>query len=274
MSSYLSVLIWSFVAVAPIAIALRFAARRRSRNGAVLGGCLCGCLGYLVGVVQLGWPLPDVVAWTAIGTVGAVVAALAIAIWGDALRAIYRRPILTVRLKPALPDCLKTEVGAKLPDGTQIPAGHSYFCRLRVENGGRAEAQDVEIQLMRLWQEDAQGKLTEVTEFIPLNLKWAYIGRITLPKLQPGLSRHCDLCHTLRFPDGTLKIILDTDWIPNPLASGTYPTIKDAGVYVIDAAVAADNATLLRPPHGGLAKNASRPDNPAMQSPPPPQRSI
>ena len=247
MANYLAFLIWSVASVAAIGIAIGLALSRRSPNAAVLGGCLGGGVTYLIGNVELGWPLPDVAAWTAIGTVGAVIAALAIAIWADYLRALYRRPILALRMKPALPDCLKTEIGAKLPDDTQIPAGHSYFCRLRVENRGRAEAQDVEIQLVRLWQEGAEGKLVEVTEFIPLNLKWAYIGRITLPKLQPGLSRHCDLCHTLRFPDGTLKIILDTDWIPNPLASGAYPTIKDPGIYVIDAAVAADNSKLLRP---------------------------
>ncbi len=189
--------------------------------------------------------------WTAVGTVGSAAGALfavLVALWlGLFGPRRVTKPKLKVSIEMKAPDCHKINatasyqlMGATIP-GT-IP---QYYCRLRVGNDGNEEARDVEVQLIRLWRLDGDGKRAQDPVFIPLSLVWSHSNPpvSARPKLLPGLFRHCDLCHVSRPPDQReAEIEFNTEVRPNEFRPGEWPTLKPPGEYQLEFGVAASNA--------------------------------
>lgn len=111
---------------------------------------------------------PSIADWlTAIGTVGAVIAALLIAFLGT-LQRKYRKPILEIKFENRQPFCRHAELA-----GVTHPHPNAYFLRLRVRNTGRSMARDCEGKLVKIL--DVQPPY-ERTDFDPSNLHWAGHG--------------------------------------------------------------------------------------------------
>src|ERR1700674_3645991 len=100
---------------------------------------------------SIDWP-----AWlTAIGTGGAVVVALVLAIWGEKVRSFWFRPKLDITIEPRPPDCIKIQTRVTSPrTGEFIEMSNAYYCRLQVWNHGNVPARDVEVTLLRLHRKE------------------------------------------------------------------------------------------------------------------------
>jgi hypothetical protein len=171
---------------------------------------------------------------TALGTVGSVIAALVLALWGEEIRRLVARPKLSLRARVQRPDSERT----KRQTVTGEDAGTAYFFRLAVRNRGNIAAHDVQVFLARVDRITDNGP-EKVAEFTPMNLNWAYRGSATLPTLLPNMPpTYCDLAHVdepgrARGPDIMLNerleravLALDVEFPPNTLGhllvAGTY----------------------------------------------------
>src|SRR5580693_1551142 len=103
---------------------------------------------------------------TAIGTVGATVLALVLALWGEKLTRWFIRPELSLKTNVGRPD---SEGVHRQVNGT--PSGLAYFFRLAIRNKGNTAANDVQIFLNKI-ERLVGGKPEPVTAFTPMNLLW------------------------------------------------------------------------------------------------------
>jgi hypothetical protein len=172
--------------------------------------------------------------FTALGTVGAVVVAL-----GLALGWIGKKGSLEVFQDDHPPDShhIMSTAGTQ-----QFP---SYYCRLRVHNHGGGEARGVEVQMLALRKKDKNGQMVSDPVFLPLDLQWSF-GEVQRPKLLPGVFRYCDLVH-VDSPAPKRLVFHNAGFpaMPNEIRPGEHPTIKDPGEYELDVAVAARNAATI-----------------------------
>jgi hypothetical protein len=200
----------------------------------------------------------------AIGTMLAVIAALAIALFQDKFRAWIMRPKLDVSIDLSPPDCHKTKLGLSRPVGIPRtdrglrPAEYIdvYYLRLRVTNSGNEKAESVEVFAAQLLKQQADGTFKEVDWFLPMNLIWSHFKppEIFLPAISPDTYKQCDLAHILE-PKGRQtvsgehktwpnihpdKTILSLDTVVKPF---TDSHLLPFGTYHLTIIVAASNAT-------------------------------
>lgn len=128
---------------------------------------------------------PSITDWlTAIGTVGAVTVAL----FKDEILRRFRRPKLSVRITPEAPDCLlsPSTVGR---EGRVLWSGNIYWLRLWIENVGTVRAEQVQVFASKLFKRNANREFTPVSEFTPMNLRWANARDWKNPEIfAPGIS--------------------------------------------------------------------------------------
>lgn len=186
-------------------------------------------------------------AGSAIATALAVVVALVIAIWGDDMKAWFRKPLLTLSIRPHAPDCHKIMTTGFNPQGWFALQYMSYFMRFAIGNDGRTAAKNVVVRALKLWCRAANGTYTEDPYFLPMNLIWSHSSTQTQPqgsviasRIDPQLPRHCDLGHVDEGGGGLLTFC--TEVKPNEVAPNVWPTVKPAGHYRLSVAVVADNA--------------------------------
>jgi hypothetical protein len=187
--------------------------------------------------------------WVAVGagaTLFTGLVALFIAVFGTSLQTLLFKPKLRVSIEMRPPDCTKIRAvyGTRVTETGTEPTSFvdSYYYRLQITNTGNREAQDVEVRLLRL-QVTVGAESKEDRDFFPLNLKWSNTGQVTAPRIQPKLSKHCDLCQILGNDPGFIEFV--TEVTPNPLRPGIWATKKPAGVYRLVIAVAANNASVV-----------------------------
>jgi len=177
---------------------------------------------------------------TAIGTVGAVIVALVLALFGEKIGRLVVRPKLSLRkVRVGRPDSERT----RRVTMTGANAGIAYFFRLAILNRGNTAAHDVQVFLESV-ERVVNGKPEEVTEFTPMNLVWSYRGSATLPTLLPDMPpTYCDLAHVDEpKPEVDLKekqaasLVLDVEFPPN-----TGGHVLDAGTYYFHLILAGAN---------------------------------
>jgi len=106
------------------------------------------------------------------------------------------RPKLAVSISGQPPDCHKTRVVTRLPDGN-LQYGECYYLRLRVENSGKKRAELVEVFVGELQKLEAAGVFSPDTSFAPMRLKWSYADTPELSGISPNTHRHCDVAHII-----------------------------------------------------------------------------
>jgi hypothetical protein len=207
-----------------------------------------------VGQPEKSWNSVDGV--IALGTLGAVVVALVVGVLGI-LRPEFRslvglRPKLRAELMMAPPDAHRIVSIAMTADRKKKAEIPTYYFRLRITNGGRVRADNVQVMAMTLRRFDnAAGHWIEEATFFPLYLTWSNIGGTTAPTIAQGMYRHCDLCHvqewwttaTLGKRQWPPLFKLNTEVDPNPVGKDKFPpNMKRPGRYQLTIAVVADNA--------------------------------
>lgn len=143
----------------------------------------------------------------AIGTLlGVLVTSLAVivALFGEAIRAWFRRPRLRILPTESGPPDLvkiptKRENQLLVPQKSGPPhlvktttaEADTYYLRVRVKNFGKVRAENVEVFAARLFRQ-SDGNFQEVPDFLPMTLKWAHRGPV-LPDLSPESYRYCSV---------------------------------------------------------------------------------
>jgi hypothetical protein len=136
-----------------------------------------------------------------VGTIGAVIVALSLALWGQWVGQLFFRPVLNLEAKVQLPDaCLVRRYG-RLDDSHVIDLGEYYYFRLAITNTGNNTANDVQVFLSKV--ERLNGDQTEIVRrFTPMNLIWTNteqlpakdkVTRAVLLADTPPV--YCDLAH-------------------------------------------------------------------------------
>jgi hypothetical protein len=125
-------------------------------------------------------------------------AAVVIALFKDELLRRYRRPQLSVRLRPEPPDCLLVPNATVYNNAEVIWTRRIYWVRFWIENNGISRAEQVQVFASRLFREGANQKVAPVADFAPMNLRWSNSRDPNNPEIfTPGISgrfgRHCDL---------------------------------------------------------------------------------
>lgn len=161
----------------------------------------------------------------------------------------YERPEFNVSIKLENPDCLKIPVTSSA--GSQLY--ETFYLRFKVENTGNYKLEAIELIALELYKKSQNGRYSKVTQFLPMNLKWANFGELTMPTIPPLLYKHCDLGHIIQNPNpfvgenqllqrfGLLRtsnvvLILDTQVTPNTGSNYLLP-----GEYKLKIVVAANN---------------------------------
>ncbi len=179
----------------------------------------------------------------------AVIVALLLGLGGifsiqDWIKNKLTKPTLSVEIKLGPPDCLKIAVSNSQ---TGQFLYYAYYFRLRVENIGNYQMQEVEVVVLELEKKGRNNRYSKVSSFLPMNLTWSHIGQVTIPKIQPGLFKYCDLGHVVESIHANLQqfgitttsqivFILDTQVTPN-----TGSNILLPGEYSIKITFAANN---------------------------------
>jgi hypothetical protein len=180
---------------------------------------------------------------TALGTVGAVIVALALALWGEKIGRLFNRPRLFLEAhvgRPASVSVRRQRRVELLPlkpitrGGTfDIDAGIAYYFRLAIRNGGNTDARDVQVFLENVERIPSNGSPEKIVECTPMNLLWSNRGNATLPALLPEMPPvYCDFVHVEAPMPGSLEeqpdgqLVLDVEFPSNTgdhvLAAGTY----------------------------------------------------
>jgi hypothetical protein len=137
---------------------------------------------------------------TAIGTIGAVIVALLLALRGQWISLLLSHPALDLDAKVQRPDADK--VRRYRLNGSQVTdLGEYYYFRLAVTNKGKTAANDVQVFLSKV--ERLNGDQTEiVSRFTPMNLKWTNTEQLPAKDratrsvlLADTPPVYCDLAH-------------------------------------------------------------------------------
>jgi hypothetical protein len=173
----------------------------------------------------------DLADWmTAIGTVGAVAAAL----FGRNIRRLWNRPRVRAIVRPNSRD----------HSFERIRNGHDgydqgYFLRLWVDNQGDERAERVQVFLDLVSKAQLDGTFNPVDGFLSMNLRWAHesSGRpeAFAEVISPGIGRQCNVGGVMKSTPN--EFILWTEAGPSSRSNVLPP-----GVYKLELKIAASNA--------------------------------
>jgi hypothetical protein len=157
---------------------------------------------------------------------------------------IFFKPKLDVTFQLSQPDSHKTVVTYKEDNYTH----ETYFLRMRIENNGNYQLDDVEAMVVERANMGTNGKYEKDNEFLPLNLLWSNTGEITKRKIQPKLFKYLDvgrvseankdrMINVFSFTkDSKVALVLYVEMMTN---KGTYVFVP--GEYKIKIIFAANN---------------------------------
>jgi hypothetical protein len=182
---------------------------------------------------------------TALGTVGAVVAALVIALFGKEMGRWFYRPKLDLDAVVRRPDSERVGRWQLVAKNVHVPLGEVWFFRLAVANGAATPARDVQVYLQRV--EKADGSV--VDKFTPMNLKWTNTNETTRKVLLKGVPALCDFIH---IGDPTSRSVSGEDLPTVPASQGVMALDVEAtntasghlhgpGAYLFHLLVAGEN---------------------------------
>lgn len=216
---------------------------------------------------------PPPTSWVPFVAAAATLIAALVALFKEDVVKKWRRPTLSLRLTLAAPDSVQMPVVVTYrytgtPDFYVPPAsgdmalapaveregrwtGNCYFFRLWVKNTGHL-GERVQVYVDSVSREMGDGRTELVTDFIPMNLRWADSPTdkpLIFETINPAMGRYCDFAavsaptnptEALRdgMAQGEVTFNLQTQVTPNTQGNRLKP-----GKYKIKLLVAASNAT-------------------------------
>jgi hypothetical protein len=172
-----------------------------------------------------GW---DAETWTAVGTVGATIVALALALIGAFAKSV-NASIQKPRLKPLVKQL------SKHSELIAIDGQGWWQLRVPIINSGlRGAATNVEVFLSGITKENDDDSFLAPT-YLPIRLHWTHAGGQICPRIPAGVNRLLDFgkvspsTHVLRF-DTEISLVNEVLVLPS-------------GSYILKIIVAADNVT-------------------------------
>ena len=191
--------------------------------------------------------MPTITDWlTSIGTVGAVIVAVVLALWGGQIRQFGSRARFKVLFERKPPDCQLVTNLEPINHFTSI-ATPAALVRFRVDKNGITAASNVEVRMLQLWRAGADGILKLDPDFLPVNLVWTNSQSTTTRVIHPGLPRHCDFLSVLQSGDPTdLTFFFNTDVERQDVREGINPYINGKGRYRVEIGISADDMPPLR----------------------------
>src|SRR5579884_1710861 len=218
---------------------------------------------------------PPLSGWVPFTAAAATLLATLVALFKEDVVKLWRRPRLSLRMTLAAPDCVQMPVVVRYrpvgpPDMYTAPSsgsfgftpgveqeereerwtGGCYFFRLWVKNTGHL-AERVQVYVDSISREMGDGHSELVTDFIPMNLRWADSpseNPLIFETINPAMGRYCDF-GSVSEPSNPTEILRDgmrqgestfnlqTQVTPNTLGNRLKP-----GKYTIRLLIAASNA--------------------------------
>jgi hypothetical protein len=112
-----------------------------------------------------------------------------IAVFQDQIRSWQFRPKLSMSIQCVPPDCHKTKFSS---ESTHVSANCYYF-NFRVRNNGNRRAEYVEAYVSVLEKQQADGKFSQIANFLPTNLLWGQTGKPIFNAISPSMEKICNL---------------------------------------------------------------------------------
>ena len=150
----------------------------------------------------------------------------------------------------------KTKISFISQQTGQVVNADCYYLRVWIQNHGTQRAEQVQVFAARLFRRHADGSFKAMTQFLPMNLRWAHSQQspkgpeIFAEGISPGMGKHCDLGHIVdpKFASQMGKslpnvasdqviLALDLEVAPNTLSHLVPP-----GTYRLELKLAAANS--------------------------------
>jgi len=175
----------------------------------------------------------------------------AVAVFQDTIRGWFYRPRFRLSSKTEPPDCVAVPFKAN-----GVLVANSVYLGFLVENIGNVTAKNVEVYAESLRRQHADGGWGKVTNFPPMNLKWAHLNSMYFPSIAPQTGKRCNIGHIVD-PTGRDRLNEDVPQLnlTNQQTSLTFEVIVvpnhkghivGPGEYCLDVLVAAENARPFR----------------------------
>lgn len=123
-----------------------------------------------------------------------------IAIFRGKVRAWFIKPKFKIDFELKAPYCHKVPWGA----GHTIKH-NSYYLRVKVENSGNYQMEDVEVMVADIKQKKESENYEKLEYFIPLYLNWAHYNVRAWKKIQPHLYKYFSLGYIVQSDIDDLK---------------------------------------------------------------------
>lgn len=175
--------------------------------------------------------------------IGTILLALAafVTIISNYIKKYYSRPKINISIQVEPPDCHKTKFGNIID---------TYYCRFKVENNGKTQANNVELMVSKLYKKKDDGKYKELKDITPLNLRWSYFNTPYV-NISPNLFKHCDLIYIVKMidikaicpaytPPKNCKVLFAFDFITK---LNTFDFIREPGKYAIEVIASFSNCS-------------------------------
>jgi hypothetical protein len=137
---------------------------------------------------------PVITDWLiAFGTIAVAIAA----VFQDKIRSWLTRPKLEASIDVEPPDCHKTSMVARSPQGQVIDRTDCYYFRIRVKNSGNQRAEYVEVYAAEVLKKQDDDTFKRLDSFAPMNLVWSHVVKPFFPAISRNMEKHCDLGHII-----------------------------------------------------------------------------
>ena len=123
-----------------------------------------------------------------VGIIGTVInlIMLFLAIFQPRIKKYMQRPKLKLTFEERMPDLNKT---------IMIGNKDALSCKVLIENKGKSAAKDVQVYLNDIVLIDKNGKESQCTHILPMNLTWSFQGgnkTSVIHRFAPDMKKYCD----------------------------------------------------------------------------------
>lgn len=180
---------------------------------------------------------------------GLTLVAVTAAVLHEWLRQIFTRCKLQLRIDTVPPDTHQIELihygqqmlSTGLPLVIETGSEKTIYVRAKITHIKGSAGENTEVYVSAFRNLCENGQLSDVPNFLPMNLVWSHFQpRTNVIRVPKKLFRHCDFGHFVN-ENGEAVFKLDTIVEPNVIASGERPNNFKGGKYQFELLMSGDN---------------------------------